>query len=257
MIARRLRELNIGFEAGSEDFRNDLPSLVMIHGAGGSSIVWKPQTHLLRDKCNTFALDLPGHGKTGGKSRSEISEYAQWLTAILEKAFDKQPYLMGHSMGGAIVLAATLSNPELVKGIILVGTGPRLQVAPMFLDGLKNDFEKVVENLIGYAYAPDAMKTLVREGINLMKQTGGQVVHADFSACDRFDLQNEVSQISAPCLILCGEQDKLTPPALSEKLNGLIKNSTLKLLPSAGHMVMIENYQLLNEYVTEFIEQQK
>ena len=253
MIAGKLRELKIGFEAGLLKFRNDLPSLVMIHGAGGSSIVWKAQTQLLKNRCNTFALDLPGHGKTEGSGNSEIGEYAQWLTDILADVFDEQPYLMGHSMGGAIVQAAALSNHELAKGIILVGTGPRLQVAPMFLDGLKNDFEKVVETLIGYAYAPDAEESLVREGIKLMKKAGAQVVHGDFFACNRFDLRTEVDQIDTPCLILCGEQDKLTPPALSIKLNQLIKNSTLKILPSAGHMVMIENYRMLNEYVSAFI----
>jgi pimeloyl-ACP methyl ester carboxylesterase len=253
MIAGKLRKLNIGFETGTQAFREDNPSLVMIHGAGGSSVAWKAQTYLLRNQCNTFALDLPGHGKTGDKDKSEIGEYAQWLTEILAEVFDEPPYLMGHSMGGAIVQTATLSNPELVKGIILVGTGPRLQVAPMFLDGLKNDFENVIGNLLGYAYAPDAEKALVREGIKLMKEAGGPLVHADFSACNRFDLRREVDKINTPCLILCGEQDKLTPPALSIKLNKLIKNSLLKLLPSAGHMVMIENHTLLNEYVTEFI----
>lgn len=253
MITRKLQELKIGFEAGLAEFRNDLPSLVMIHGAGGSSNVWKAQTHLLKNRCNTFALDLPGHGKTEATSHSDISEYAQWLIDLLLDVFHEKPYLMGHSMGGAIVQTATLSNPELIKGIILVGTGPRLQVAPVFLDGLKNDFEKTVEALLGYAYAPDAEEGLVKEGIRLMKETGPQVVHGDFSACNLFDLRSEVENITTPCLILCGEQDKLTPPALSIKLNRLITNSTLKVLPSAGHMVMIENYRMLNESVSEFI----
>ena len=253
MIHRKLRELKIGFEAGLPNFRNHLPSLVMIHGAGGSSNVWTAQTHLLKGRCNTFALDLPGHGNTQGGGKSEIGEYAQWLVEVLDSVFEQKPYLMGHSMGGAIVQTVALTHPQSVKGIILVGTGPRLQVAPVFLDGLKNDFEKIIETLIGYAYAPNADRTLVREGIKMMKQTGAQVVHGDFSACNRFDLRSDVNKINSPCLILCGEHDKMTPPALSEKLNQAIPNSILKVLPSAGHMVMIENYTMLNESVSEFI----
>ena len=75
----------------------------------------------------------------------------------------------------------------------------------------------------------------------------------DFYACNRFDVRNKIHSINTPCLILCGEQDKLAPPALSKKLNRLITNSTLNILPSAGHMVMIENYKMLNESVSEFI----
>ena len=149
MITRKLQELKIGFEAGLAEFRNDLPTLVMIHGAGGSSNVWKAQTHLLKRQCNTFALDLPGHGKTEGNGSSDINEYATWLNDVLAAVFPDTPFLMGHSMGGAIVQTAVLLRPELFKGIILVGTGPRLQVAPTFLDGLRNDFEKVVETLLG------------------------------------------------------------------------------------------------------------
>ena len=253
MINLKLHELKIGFEAGSDDFRKDLPSLVMIHGAGGSSNVWKAQTHLLKNRCNTFALDLPGHGNTKGTGKSEIGEYATWVIDILEDVFDEKPYLMGHSMGGAIVQTVALLRPELFKGIILVGTGPRLQVAPAFLDGLKDDFENVVENLLGYAYTSNTEQTIVREGIKLMKQTGQDVVVGDFLACNRFDIRNKAHSINVPCLILCGEQDKLAPPALSKKLNQLIPDSILKVLPSAGHMVMIENYRMLNEAVAQFI----
>ncbi len=253
MIDRKLREWNIGFEAGWKEFRKDLPSLVMIHGAGGSSVVWKAQTHLLKSLCNTFALDLPGHGETKGGGKSDISEYAEWLVEILRDVFDEPPYLMGHSMGGAIVQTAVLTNPELVRGIILAGTGPRLQVAPVFLDGLQHNFDKIIETVLGYAYASNAEKSLVQEGIKLMKQTGGRVVYGDFAACNRFDSRNEVDKINSPCLILCGEEDKLTPPALSQKLHQLIRNSTLKVIPAAGHMVMIENFKMFNEAVGVFL----
>ena len=252
MITQTLRDMGIGFKAGSEDFVANRPTLVMIHGAGGNSQIWQNQTRPLRKSVNTFALDLPGHGESAGKAQSDLDAYAQWSVEVIRTVFDEPPFLMGHSMGGAIVQQAALSNPDLIKGIILVGTGPRLQVAPMFLEGLQKNFEEIVDTIIGFAYASGADPRLIKEGAKLMKEPGADVVHGDFSACNRFDLQNQIKDINLPCLILCGNEDKLTPPSLSKKLNESIEGSRMEILPDAGHMVMIENYQAFNDRVLDF-----
>ena len=253
MITQKLQRMGIGFKAGSENFKEDRPTLVMIHGAGGHSQVWQTQTHLLKGSLNTLALDLPGYGESVGEAISGLDGYAEWLIECLKAIFSEPPFLMGHSMGGAIVQKAALLEPDLIKGIILVGTGPRLQVAPMFLEGLQNNFEETVDTLIGFAYASGADRLLIKEGAKLMKEAGSSVVYGDFSACNRFDVRNEVGAIKLPCLILCGDEDKLTPPALSKKLNDAIEGSRLEIVPSAGHMVMIENHKAFNDYVLDFI----
>ncbi|MBW1734687.1 MAG: alpha/beta hydrolase [Deltaproteobacteria bacterium] len=253
MVTARLKEMGIGFRAGSDDFGEDRPTLVMIHGAGGCAQVWQAQIDPLNRHVNTLALDLPGYGATPGRGEGDLGGYAQWLAECLKGAFPEPPFLMGHSMGGAVVQKAALLDPDLIKGIILVGTGPRLKVAPLFLEGLKRKFEETVDSIIGYAYAPRADHRLVEEGARLMKEAGSTQVYGDFSACNRFDLRNEVGGIDLPCLILCGEEDKLTPPALSRKLNESIKGSRLEIISSAGHMVMIENHNTFNRSVLDFV----
>jgi pimeloyl-ACP methyl ester carboxylesterase len=253
-IFKRLKEMGIGFETRSDTFSGSLPILVMIHGAGGQSQVWQNQTRFLKDSVNAVGLDLPGHGHTRAAKMPNIETYAEWLGNTLKDLFERPVFLMGHSFGGAVVQQTALLYPDLLHGIILVGTGPRLQVAPVFLEGLLNDFEKTVDSIIEFAYASEADVSMVKEGAKLMKTAGAEVVHGDFLACNLFDLRNEVDKIRTPCLIICGDQDKLTPVSLSESLKKLIKGSRFEIVPSAGHMVMIEKYKVLNNYVTGFIK---
>jgi pimeloyl-ACP methyl ester carboxylesterase len=260
MNITRLKEMGIGFRPDPVEMSPDRPTLVMLHGAGGSSQIW--QNQIRRSKApsgrlsrfvNTLALDLPGHGESGGQAMSDIDAYAGWLKAVLGAVFDEPPVVMGHSMGGAIVQAAALRSPDLMKGIILVGTGPRLLVAPVFLEGLRKNFPAIVDNIMGLAYAPGADPRLIREGAKLMKAAGAEVAYGDFYACNRFDLRDRVAAINLPCLILCGGEDKLTPPSLSRNLHQGIRGSRMEIIPDAGHMVMIEKFQDVNEHVLDFV----
>ena len=91
------------------------------------------------------------------------------------------------------------------------------------------------------------------EGANIMKDAGAKVVHDDFVACDHFDRRKDLVNINLPCLIICGEKDKLTPLSLSRVLHESIRGSTLEVLPSAGHFAMIESYKEFNQSIRNFI----
>jgi pimeloyl-ACP methyl ester carboxylesterase len=78
-------------------------------------------------------------------------------------------------------------------------------------------------------------------------------LHDDFLACDRFDRAKSLKEIDLPCLVVCADKDVLAPPRLSKTLHDSIKGSQLKILPSAGHMVMIENHKAFNQCILDFV----
>ena len=252
-MVKTLKNFRFGYQGGKSPFRENRPTLIMIHGAGGKSAIWSSQLKLSDNKINTYAIDLPGHGQSGKTRIKSINKYSDWLIKVIEAWFQGPVYLMGNSMGGAIAQEVAVQNNLLLKGLILVGTGASLKVAPQFLDGLLTNFENTVDKIMTYAYSKNADKNLVIEGSKVMKEPGSLVVHGDFSACNRFDSRDDLDKISTPCLIICGEDDKLTPPDKSQNLHKSIRNSTLKIIPHAGHMVMIEKHEEVNRLVLEFI----
>jgi pimeloyl-ACP methyl ester carboxylesterase len=158
-------------------------------------------------------------------------------------------------MGGAIVQTLALTHAEVMKGIVLVGTGARLRVLPMILNGIKNNFEETVRTINQFAYAQNASTDLTKKGVSFMLQCRPEVLYGDFLACDRFDIMGAIEKIRLPTLILCGDDDQLTPVKYSQFLHNGIKGSRLEVLPNAGHMVMMESLQAFNEKVREFLEE--
>lgn len=228
-------------------------TVLFIHGAGGGQYTWSYQKGFFEREFNPVIIELPGHGESGGEGEEEVGKYAEQVYAFLKALGLQNVFLVGHSMGGAIAQTLALTHAELIKGIVLVGTGARLKVFPMIFDGIKNDFEETVRKINQFAFSRRVQTDLIEKGVSSMLQCRPEVVYGDFLACDRFDLMNEVEKIVRPALILCGDDDQLTPLKYSEFLNSRIKGSKLEVLPNAGHMVMMEVPQAFNERVREFI----
>ncbi|RME62406.1 MAG: alpha/beta hydrolase [Caldilineae bacterium] len=215
------------------------PVLALVHGAGESLLHWPPELRRLPG-ATVYALDLPGHGKSTGPALRTIEEYAASVWDFLQAQGVERPVLAGHSMGGAIVLACALAHPQDVAGLILVGTGARLPVSPRLLAGLREDFPATCRRIVGWAYGPLADEALRARALEQMLAVDPEVLYNDFVACSQFDVTARLGEITAPCLVVCGAADKMTPPALSEELAAGLPNSRLELVPDAGHMLPLE-----------------
>jgi pimeloyl-ACP methyl ester carboxylesterase len=227
--------------------------LVFIHGAGGGQFTWSYQKGFFEREFSPIIIELPGHGESGGEGEQEIGRYAEHVHAFLKAMKLSEVTLVGHSMGGAIVQTLALTHPEVIRKIVLVGTGARLKVVPMILDGIKENFEETVRKITRFAYSQKASSDLIERGISDLLRCQPEVLYGDFLACDRFDIMNEVEEIDLPALVLCGEEDQLTPAKYSEFLHSRIKHSRMEILPNAGHLVMIEFPKAFNEKIREFI----
>ncbi len=208
---------------------------------------------LAEREVRSLALDLPGHGASSIARISDVGDYSRVLVEFLKAKGLQATYLAGHSMGGAVVLRSVLSNAGLARGVVLIGTGARLKVKKSILEGAKTDFERTVSEIIGYAFSPKTLTSLLEESRRSLLSCDADVLYHDFGACDRFDVFAEVKSVSVPALVICGEDDLLTPPKYSQFLHDNISDAKFSIIPQAGHMVMLEQPSAVGALISQFV----
>ena len=229
--------------------RESAPTLLCVHGAGGNHTHWGFQVRDLCDVAQVVAVDLPGHGKSPPIPDVSIDAYADSIERVVERIGGTNVVIAGHSMGGAIALTIGLRRPAWLCGLVLVGTGAKLRVAPAFLEGLEKDHPSACREIIAWSVGPDCPAAIRERALADYAACDPRVVLEDFRACDRFDVRERLGEIAVPALVLCGSADRMTPPRYSEFLANRIPQATLAIIPGCGHLVMIENPTAVNERI--------
>jgi pimeloyl-ACP methyl ester carboxylesterase len=242
---------NVVFGKAEREQRRE--SLVFIHGAGGNRTSWYHQRNYFSRAFNCFIMELPGHGAAQGQGAQEIKGYALWIKGVLDELKVSSPIVIGHSMGGAITMELALRFPTLFKGLVLVSTGARLRVVPDILDEIKEAFPQAVNLICRLSFARDVPEEMMQLAVAEMMKNSPQVLYGDFAACNRFDLMKEVQAISNPTLVICGDQDALTPVLYSRYLADKIAGARLEIVEGAGHMVMMEQPEEFNKKMELFL----
>jgi pimeloyl-ACP methyl ester carboxylesterase len=230
------------------------PPLVLIHNAGGDHLSWPPEIRRLLDQ-HVITLDLPGHGKTEGPGRQSIQAYAHDVAAFLDGIDLSRAVFIGHSMGGAIALVLALDYPDRVAGIGLISTGPSLPIPASVIENAANQSTlplaiKRLQELSFGSQTPENLKELFFKSLSGTRQT---LLLDDLLACDQFNLTDRLDAIRTPALVVCGTEDKLTPPRFSELLSQRIPGTALQMVDGAGHMLVLEQPRRLAKLISVFV----
>ena len=228
--------------------------VLFIHGSGWNTQIWYNQRDHLQSSMEVLLVDLPGHGESPGDGRDSVEEYRDVVYEMIKELDIERCYIAGHSLGGAIALSLSLAYPDIIKGIVLIGTGAKLRVLPQILEGIISDKENTLRNVGGLAFSKKATSVLKDQVFYEMMKCKGEVIRKDFVACNRFDVMDTVNSICVPALIICGNEDALTLPKYSSYLHKVIKGSQLIVVDDAGHMVMMEKPMEVNRAIEKFFK---
>jgi len=236
------------FEGDPRHKRN----LVLVHGAGGDHTHWPAALRRLAG-VTVYALDLPGHGRSAGRGRTSIDDYADTVHLFVQTLGLKRASLAGHSMGGAVAQTLALRRPVWLVGVVLIGTGAQLPVDPRILEALQNNFEAAVDILCQWAYGPTASQQMQRQCRQLLLRTAPTAMRGDYAACAAFDITDRVGDIVLPALIVTGSADQMTPPSHGEYLHSRIAGSQWVEIKDGGHMLAAEKPVEVAQAVARFL----
>jgi pimeloyl-ACP methyl ester carboxylesterase len=181
-----------------------------------------------------------------------VENYCLWVKKILDNLKPKKPILIGHSLGAAISLRFALDHSQDIAGIVPVGGGTKMPVNPDLLAGLKTSPALAIELISKFSLAKENRPKLFEPLKNSLAKANLDVLYGDLSACAKLDLREDINKINLPTLVICGEQDKMTPADLSRQIASAITGAQLRLIAGAGHMVMLEKPEDFNAAISKF-----
>ena len=196
--------------------------LLFLPGAGADPEFWKPLGSLLPDTWRKNYIGWPG---LGNQTYSPEVNCIDDLVSIVVKSLPDQPVdLLAQSMGGHIAVRILLEHPEKIRRVVFTATGAGLSLADYGGVDWKTDYRKEFT---------DAKLSIMDE-----KQ----------------DFGNDLSEISHPVLILCGDADSICPVNVGERLLQLLPNATLKIVSGGDHTFAYDFPHKISEAIIKHLE---
>jgi 3-oxoadipate enol-lactonase len=248
-----------------DDFGIGAIPVIFIHGFPFDKSSWHPQIEFLKQTQRVIGYDIRGYGKsTAGKEKQSINLFADDLVKFMDALEISKAIVCGLSMGGYILLNAVNRYPQKFRAIILSDTQciadsdeakekRQKSIASILASGLKDFAEGFVKNIF-CDETLETKKQLVEKIRNTILSTPPVTITGTLSAlAQRWEMCSSLNEISIPALILCGKEDKVTPPAQSEFLHQNTPGSILRIIDNAGHMSNLEQPDEFNYHVAGFI----
>lgn len=235
--------------------------VTFIHGAGMDHSIWVLfNRYLASNGYNTLAIDMPGHGLSGGDAPDSVEEMAEWLCNLLASAGIEKTSLFGHSLGSLVALEAASRNPAGVERLLLLGSAAPMPVGEALLSAARDHKHDAVDMimLFGHAYNaqlggnPVAGINIVNYNMRLTERALQGLLFTDLNACN--DYQNGLlaaANLEMPATLIMGRQDRMTPPAASQALGEALANCQTRIIEDCGHMMMSEKPEQVHQIMCQ------
>ena len=252
--------------------RGEGPTVLFAHGVTLSSRVFAKQFDSFPAAgFRAVAFDARGHGESQlGESGHSIENLGEDIRSVIEFLDLRDVILVGHSMGGMGVQSFLVHHPglaaERVKGVVLQSTATRMPMSGArrtrglieLLSGLTPDAGMFMrqKNLglllarIGFGNEPFASH--VEATRQMLGACSKETIRDATKALLQLDFTNQLPLLTVPTLIVVGTQDTITPPSDSELMAELIPGAELVEMPGAGHMLMYERTEAVDELILDF-----
>jgi len=241
--------------------------IILVHGFPFDRLMWNAQVEEFSMNYFCVTFDIRGLGESSVEDGQFTMEgFVDDLEFLIDELKLNKPILCGLSMGGYISLRAIERFQNKFSGLILCDTKSeaddnqgKLKRAAAIKQINSGDFENFVETFVQNCFGERFVKennSEYRKVVDRSKKNNPLGVKGCLLAmAGRTDTTESLSGINLPALIICGSEDKLSPPSIMKPISEKISNSKFVMVEGSGHMTPIENQQKVNSAIKEFLAQ--
>ncbi len=245
-------------EAGSGE------PLLLLHGFPHDRTLWAPQLAAPAPGVRYLAPDLPGFGESERHLEATLDDWADWVAALMDALAVPRAMVGGLSMGGYLAFALWRRHPRRVRALVLAdtkagadteeGRAKRREMQELVRrEGVGVVADRMMPGMVGKT-TRDTRPEVIRVLDAMMRRASVDgLVDALDALMTRSDSTPTLETITVPTLVLCGEEDALTPVAESRALHAAIAGSSLGILPGAGHVSNLEEPTGFNGLLSAFL----
>lgn len=247
----------------------DAPVLLLANSIGTSFHIWDAMVPVLSRRWRLLRYDMRGHGLTEATPVTDGAGYTAGYTmdllagdaaALLDALGIARAHVCGLSIGGMMAQRLAVTAPERVHGLVLCGTAGVIGPPPVWTDriaairarGMGAIAEGVMARWFTEGFRAKRPDQIRGYAAMLGRTTEDGYVGCAMAIRDA-DLRADGARIAAPTLVVVGERDVATPPALARDLADSIPGARLALLPDAAHIPCVERPAELAALIDDFL----
>jgi len=231
--------------------------IVFLHGVGSDKSVWRPQLEHFGATRGAIAFDYPGYGDSDPAPQGTTrDDYAAAILSAMRELGLERAHVCGLSLGGVIAIAMHHAAPDRCASLILADTfAAHPEGRAIYERSLagSSDLPAMADARVDVLLAQPADPHVRREVVETMSRIDPAAYRIGAEAVWLADQRDRAAAIRVPTLIICGDEDRPTPPDLSRELHAMIAGSRLAMIPNAGHLTNLEQPDAFNRLVGEFV----
>ncbi|MEM7563445.1 MAG: alpha/beta hydrolase [Pseudomonadota bacterium] len=235
--------------------------VVLVHGFLGTGEIFEPLTRYLQKQFRVTTLDLPGFGRSRDLPVPDtVTELSHQVAQTIRSSGLQTCSILGHSLGAWIALELSLQQPDLLEKMVLYGGSPD-GICPDRFETYENSIERI-KNLGVDRFAGDLAAEWFVKGkqdpLYCVAEKAGKNANeaaaiAHVASWNAWKTSDRLTEVNTKTLIICGDSDRSTHPDLSIGMWQQISGSHLFIAPDSGHIVHLEQAEIFNRSVSQFL----
>ncbi|SDH84020.1 alpha/beta fold hydrolase [Alteribacillus bidgolensis] len=241
------------------------PPLVLLHGMGNNAKSWIHQMEYFKNHYTVIAWDAPGYGNSSDPNEvfQNFSQFTDCLKQFLDQLNLDKIFLLGHSMGAAVAIDFATRFPNIVDKLVIAaptrgsaGLTEEENVKKRnqrhhLIDYTSSD--EIARTRVPSLLSPSASESVTKYAEEIMSEVRPAGYKSVSNSLFHLNQMDDYSKILMPTLIICGNDDQVTPVSESEIIVQNITNGKLEIIQKAGHLCYMERRDAFNQCLSEFL----